>query len=66
MLLSLENQICLKGWIAAPATPQQVGLWCRILLGASEGKPNQELAGQLNVNRHTVELWRQQGRLEGR
>jgi transposase len=65
LVLSLEDQICLQGWESAHSTPQQVGLRCRILLGASEGKTNQALAAQLNVNRHTIELWRQRGRLEG-
>lgn len=65
LVLSLEDQICLRGWESAHCTPQQVVLRCRILLGASEGKTNQALAAQLNVNRHTVELWRQRGRLEG-
>ena len=65
LVLSLEDQICLRGWESAHSTPQQVVLRCRILLGASEGKTNQALAAQLNVNRHTVELWRQRGRLEG-
>jgi transposase len=64
-VLSLEDQICLRGWESAHSTPQQVVLRCRILLGASEGKTNQALAAQLNVNRHTIELWRQRGRLEG-
>src|SRR6266478_3680959 len=65
LVLSLEDQICLRGWESAHSTPQQVVLSCRILLGASEGKTNQALAAQLNVNRHTVELWRQRGRVEG-
>jgi transposase len=65
LVLSLEDQICLRGWESAHSTPQQVVLRCRILLGASEGKTNQALAAQLNVNRHTIELWRQRGRLEG-
>ena len=65
LVLSLEDQICLRGWESAHSTPQQVVLRCRILLGASEGKTNQALAAQLNVNRHTVELWRQRGGLEG-
>src|SRR5258708_35119163 len=65
LVMSIEDQICLKGWQSAHATAQQVVLRCRILLGASEGKTNQELAERLNVNRHTVELWRQRGRSEG-
>jgi transposase len=63
--LSTEDLICLKGWESAQSTPQQVVLRCRILLGASEGKTNQEMAAQLEVNRHTIELWRQRGRAEG-
>jgi transposase len=65
LVMSIEDQICLKGWESAHSTPQQVVLRCRILLGASAGNTNQELAAQLDVNRHTVELWRQRGRLEG-
>ena len=65
LAMSIEDQICLKGWESAYSTPQQVVLRCRILLGASEGKTNQELAVQLNVNRHTVELWRQRGCSQG-
>src|ERR1035438_2837456 len=65
LTMSTEEQICLKSWESAHSTPQQVVLRCRILLGASEGKTNQALAAQLNVNRHTVELWRQRGRSEG-
>ena len=48
--LTIEDHICLKGWESAQATPQQVVMRCRILLGASEGKTNRELATQLNVN----------------
>jgi transposase len=65
LVMSVVDQVCLKSWESAYSTPQQVVLRCRILLGASEGKTNQELAAQLNVNRHTIELWRQRGRTEG-
>src|ERR1017187_4902620 len=61
LTMSTEEQICLKSWESAHSTPQQVVLRCRMLLGTSEGKTNQALAAQLNVNRHTVELWRQRG-----
>ena len=65
LVMSIEDHACLKGWESAHSTPQQVVMRCRILLGASQGKTNQEMAAQLNVNRHTVELWRQRGRAEG-
>ena len=65
LVMSPEDQISLKGWESAHSTPQQVALRCRILLGACEGKTNQELAAQLNVNRHTVELWRQRAHADG-
>jgi transposase len=65
LVMSVADQVCLKGWESAHSTPQQVVLRCRILLGASAGKTNQELAAQLKVNRHTIELWRQRGRTEG-
>src|SRR5258705_194689 len=65
LVLSLEELNRLKGWESAHSTPQQVVLRCRILLGASEGKTNQQMAAQLAVNRHTIELWRQRGRSQG-
>ncbi|MEI6297614.1 MAG: helix-turn-helix domain-containing protein, partial [bacterium] len=43
----------------------QVAVRCRILLRAASGMTNLEIAGELNLNRHTVELWRQRGRQEG-
>jgi len=40
------------------STPQQVALRCRIILAAAAGRENAAIAAQLNINRHTVELWR--------
>ena len=65
LTISIADRICLEGWQSAHSTPQQVALRCRILLGAGESKTNQELAAALNLNRHTVELWRQRGHAEG-
>ena len=48
LMIPIEDQICLRGWESAHSTPQQVVLRCRMLLGASEGKTNQELAAQLD------------------
>ena len=65
LVMSIEDQNWLKVWESAHTTPKQVVLRCRILLGAIAGNTNQELAAQLDVNRHTVELWRQRARLGG-
>jgi transposase len=48
----------LRQWSSAFGTPQQVALRSSIVLAASEGKSDYEIAAQLNVNRKTVMLWR--------
>ncbi|MEM8940454.1 MAG: helix-turn-helix domain-containing protein [Bacteroidota bacterium] len=39
-------------------TPQQIVLRAKIILMASDGKNNREIARILYINRHTVSLWR--------
>jgi transposase len=63
--LTPEDQSQLDQWQSAHSTPQQVALRCRILSGAALGMTNLGIAAQLNLNRHTVELWRRRGRKEG-
>src|SRR5579872_3757796 len=41
-----------------PGTPQAIVLRCRIVLGASEGTANNELARELSTSLPTVLLWR--------
>ena len=65
LTLSPTDQDQLKTWEAAYTTPQQVAKRCRILLRAGAGMTNLEIATELNLNRHTVELWRQRGQQEG-
>ena len=65
LTLNPEDQIQLDQWEGAHSTPQQVAVRCRILLRAASGMTNLEIADELNLNRHTVELWRQRGRQEG-
>jgi len=65
LTLTAEDQIQLDQWESAHATPQQVAVRCRILLRAASGMTNLKIAGELHLNRHTVELWRQRGRQEG-
>jgi transposase len=45
-------------WLNAPGTPQQVTLRSQIVLAAAEGQPDSAIAGQLEINRKTVMLWR--------
>jgi len=55
----------LQAWERAHGTPQQVAVRCRIALGALEGLDNLTLAARLQINRHTVSLWRDRVREEG-
>ncbi|MGB2667242.1 MAG: IS630 family transposase [Candidatus Acidiferrum sp.] len=57
--LSLGDQEEIQGWLTAHGTPQQVVLRGRIVLAAAEGRSDSAIACQLQVNRHTVTLWRQ-------
>ena len=50
----------------AHGTPQQVALRSRIVLAAAEGRSDSAMARQLQVNRHTVILWRQRFQEEGK
>src|SRR5213082_512591 len=52
-------------WEAAPSTPQQVALRCRLVLAAAAGKQDLEIASIYDVNRHTSALWRQRVRAAG-
>src|SRR5439155_932592 len=52
-------------WEAAPSTPQQVALRCRLVLAAASGKQDLEIASTYDVNRHTAALWRQRVRAAG-
>jgi transposase len=48
-----------------PKTAQRVALRCKIVLGAAQGLPNQEIARRLGVTGATVGKWRERYRLEG-
>ncbi|HEV2732459.1 MAG TPA: IS630 family transposase [Terriglobales bacterium] len=64
--LSLGDQEEIQGWLLAHGTPQQVALRSRIVLAAGEGRSDSAIARQLQVNRHTVILWRQRFLQEGK
>src|SRR3989442_7591333 len=65
VVLSEPDQNQLESWVRAQFPPQQVVLRSRILLMAAEGKQDLEIAGELNVNRHTPALWRKRFQTQG-
>jgi transposase len=58
LALSADQLEQLEQWLAAHGTPQQVALRCRIVLAAAQGGSDLSIAAGLDVNRHTVTLWR--------
>jgi transposase len=56
--LNESDQAQLQQWVTAFGTPQQVALRCRIVLAAADGKSDNAIAQQLEINRKTVILWR--------
>src|SRR5438094_5476566 len=65
VILSKADRNQLESWVRAQFTPQQVALRSRILLMAANGKQDLEIAGELNVNRHTPALWRKRFQTQG-
>ena len=63
--LSDSDQQLLQQWACAFGTPQPIVLRCRIVLAAASGQSDNAIATQLEVNRHTVRLWRNRFRQEG-
>src|SRR5437764_252893 len=63
--LSVDDLAQVVRWEAAPSTPQQVALRCRLVLAAASGRQDLEIASTYDVNRHTSALWRQRGRAAG-
>jgi transposase len=57
--VSAEERLLLEQLLNAGSTPQNVAFRIRIILGASEGVSNNELAGRLSTTRMTVLKWRQ-------
>jgi transposase len=55
----------LAAWAHAPSTPQQIALRCRVVLDATAGMSDLQIAAARGVNRHTVSLWRTRVRQEG-
>jgi transposase len=58
LTLTTNQQEQIQQCLAAHGTPQQVALRCRIVLAAAQGSSDVATASALQVNRHTVRLWR--------
>ncbi|MEK9140632.1 MAG: IS630 family transposase [Nitrospirota bacterium] len=56
--ISPEHRLVLEAWIRAGNTPQGVALRARIILLATEGLSNRQIAQRLGTSRPTVILWR--------
>jgi transposase len=59
------DRLELERWVAAHGTPQQVTQRCRIILAAADGRLDQEIAADLQINFKTVALWRGRFRQAG-
>ena len=59
IVLTEEQRRQLETLVRSRTVEQQTALRCRIILGAAAGASNQSLARSLDVNRHTVETWRE-------
>jgi transposase len=63
--LTETDRLELERWVAAHRTPQQVVQRCQIVLAASRGQPDQDIATDLELNFKTVALWRKRFLNEG-
>ena len=62
----LESEMTrLEQWLRAGSTPQQVVLRARIILRASQGQSDQQIARELKLQRRTAALWRRRVRQQG-
>jgi transposase len=63
--MSEAQKKTLETWVQASTTAQRIVLRSRICLLAAEGKSNNAIAGQLEVTRPTVLLWRKRFAQQG-
>jgi transposase len=59
IIVSAEEKILLEQLLNAGSTPQNVAFRIRVILGASQGVSNNELARRLSTTRTTILKWRQ-------
>ena len=60
-----EQRQTLQAWVNARNTPQKIAFRARLILLASEGHPNRQIARALGTSRPTVVLWRHRFAEEG-
>ena len=58
LILSDEERQTLGRWARRPKSSQQLALRSRIVLACSDGRTNQQVAGELRVTMQTVGKWR--------
>jgi len=63
--LTETDRLELERWVAAHRSPQQVAQRCQIVLAASRGQPDKDIATDLEINFKTVALWRKRFINEG-
>ena len=63
--LTETDRLELERWVAAHRTPQQVSQRCQIVLAASRGQPDKDIATDLEINFKTAALWRKRFINEG-
>src|ERR1043166_1351823 len=63
--LTETDRLELERWVAAHSTPQQVSQRCQIVLAASQGQPDKDIAMDLEINFKTAALWRKRFINEG-
>jgi transposase len=56
--LSAETDTMLRRWVRSPSTPQHLALRSRIVLAASTGQSNQQIATTLGIPEVTAGKWR--------
>ena len=65
LILPSEQKGTLQTWMNAKNTPQKVAFRARLILMASQGQANRQIARTLGTSRPTVLLWRQRFAEEG-
>ena len=68
IVLDGEERATLERWARRPKSSQALALRCRIVLGAAEGRTNNEIAAELRCHPATVSKWRRrfaERRLDG-
>ena len=65
LVVSTDDRIALERWSRSRTAAQRVVLRSRIILLLASGASGREVAQELSVSRHTVDLWRTRYRAGG-